>query len=111
MKHIYLSGPMTGYPDFNRASFHAAAAKLRDEGHWVYNPAEYEYEGDFPLRAAMAEFCHVICTTCDTIAMLPGWESSKGAMVEYKLAMYCGLKLKLLPMVAVVGEAPAHAPA
>ena len=55
MKHIYLSGPMTGYPDFNRASFHAAAAKLRDEGHWVYNPAEYEYEGDFPLRAAMAE--------------------------------------------------------
>ena len=37
---VYLSGPMTGLPDFNRPAFHAAAAALRAQGYVVINPAE-----------------------------------------------------------------------
>lgn len=96
MSVIYLSGPMTGFPNFNRPAFHAAATKLRSEGHEVYNPAEYKFDGEFPVREAFAEYCDFICTKADTIAMLPGWEFSKGSMVEYRLAKTCGLKIRLL---------------
>ena len=37
---IYISGPMTGKPDFNHPAFNAAAIRLREEGHFVINPAE-----------------------------------------------------------------------
>lgn len=37
---IYVSGPMTGKPEFNYPAFNAAAKRLRDEGHFVINPAE-----------------------------------------------------------------------
>ena len=40
LKRIYLAGPMSGLPDFNYPAFHAAAAVLRAQGHYVENPAE-----------------------------------------------------------------------
>ncbi|WP_149528154.1 DUF4406 domain-containing protein, partial [Escherichia coli] len=36
---IYIAGPMTGYPDYNRAAFNAKASALMAEGHIVLNPA------------------------------------------------------------------------
>lgn len=36
---IYIAGPMTGYPDYNRAAFNAKASELMAEGHIVLNPA------------------------------------------------------------------------
>lgn len=35
---IYISGPMTGFPNQNREAFSAAAAKLRSQGHFAINP-------------------------------------------------------------------------
>lgn len=32
---IYIAGPMTGYPDYNRAAFNAKASELMAEGHIV----------------------------------------------------------------------------
>lgn len=93
---VYLSGPMQGYPEFNYPLFNKVAAELREQGHEVYNPAEYKFEGEFPVREAFAEYCNFICTKADTIAMLPGWEFSKGATMEYRLAKICGLKISLL---------------
>lgn len=37
---IYLAGRMRGLPKFGFPAFHAAAAKLRAEGHEVFSPAE-----------------------------------------------------------------------
>jgi hypothetical protein len=37
---IYVAGPMRGIPEFNFPAFHDAAARLRNEGHVVFNPAE-----------------------------------------------------------------------
>lgn len=41
---IYLAGPMRGYAEFNFPAFHAAAARLREQGHTVFNPAERDIE-------------------------------------------------------------------
>lgn len=37
---VYLSGPMTGYPNFNFPAFNERAAEWRREGWDVFNPAE-----------------------------------------------------------------------
>jgi hypothetical protein len=93
---IYLSGPMTGLPDYNYPAFHEAAKQLRAAGHEVYNPAEYAYDGpldDFPIRQAFAEYARYITTEADAIALLSGWEWSHGAQAEYSLANVCGLHI------------------
>lgn len=94
MAIIYLSGPMTGYPESNYPAFRAAARQLREMGHRVYNPAEFPHDGDeasFPLRRAFAAYCAFICLEADTIVALPGWEKSRGATAELALARVCGL--------------------
>lgn len=112
MKNIYLAGPMTGIPEFNFPAFRAAATRLRAQGHKVFNPAERDIErhggidiskgnanGDqsqaveehgFCLRTALAEDTAWICHHADAIAMLPGWEHSKGARAEHALALALG---------------------
>lgn len=37
---VYLSGPMTGLPDYNRAAFNMRAEAFRAAGYIVNNPAE-----------------------------------------------------------------------
>lgn len=95
MKRIYVAGPMTGLPDFNFPAFHDAAARLRALGYEVENPAE---NPEPPckswlgyMRMAVAQVARV-----DAIVLLPGWEQSRGAKVEYALAV--GLGLDVLPL-------------
>ncbi|MCE4073268.1 DUF4406 domain-containing protein [Pseudomonas nitritireducens] len=38
---MYLTGPMTGLPEFNYPAFHAEAARLRQLGYHVENPADH----------------------------------------------------------------------
>lgn len=103
---IYLAGPMTGLPEFNFPAFDAAAAVLEAEGHEVFNPAKMDRDVGFDpsstsvskefLRDALRRDLSAICE-CDAIAMLPGWEKSGGARVEWSLACHLGLKVVYLP--------------
>lgn len=90
---IYLSGPMTGYPGHNYPLFNTVARVLRRLGHTVYNPAEFKYEGDFPLRRAFAEYTRFICEDADTLMLLPGWEKSVGAKAEFGVAKACEITI------------------
>ena len=95
---IYIAGPMTGLPEYNYPAFNAAAEELRRQGHEVENPAENpeppcrSWEGY--MRMAVAQLVR-----CETVALLPGWEASKGANVEHRLAHDLGLKV--LPISAL----------
>lgn len=89
---LYLSGPMSGLPDFNFPAFHEAAARLRAANVEVVNPAEH-FDGrtDLPremyLRQDVADLL-----TVDGIVMLPGWAGSKGAQLELAIAQALNLK-------------------
>lgn len=91
-KRIYVAGPMSGRPDFNRPAFHEAAANLRSRGYEVENPAEnpppscgswYGW-----MRLGIAQIIK-----CDTMILLPGWETSRGANIERQLAIDLGINV------------------
>jgi len=95
MKRVYLSGPMTGIADNNFPAFHEWAARLRADGFDVVSPAELP-EGDTweqCLRHDMREL-----PTCDAIALMPGWERSKGAHLELHVAHRLGMEVMHLPL-------------
>jgi len=95
MKRVYLSGPMTGIPDNNFPAFHRWAAALRADGFDVVSPAEIQEAGTWELclRADLREM-----TTCDAIALMPGWEGSKGAHLELHVAHRLGMEVMHLPL-------------
>ena len=109
---VYLSGPMRGYKDFNFPAFDRAAAFLRSHGHEVFNPAEKDREHDpegvswrspdgditeaevtgmFNRRVAIRADLNYIMDHAEAIAMLPGWNESKGANAELWLARFLDL--------------------
>lgn len=113
---LYLAGPMRGIEDFNFPAFHRNAAMLRMRGHHVFNPAERDEKehgpdigknptGDeriaaarhgFSLREALGDDCAWICAEAEGIALLPGWDSSKGAKAEKALGEALGLEILYL---------------
>ena len=44
---IYISGPMTGLPDYNYPAFHAAAQRLTDGGHEPVSPTQIGQHPDW----------------------------------------------------------------
>lgn len=97
---IYIAGRMRGIHRFNFPAFDAAAARLRAAGHSVISPAELdraagvdEFSDVCPdLRHAILRDVTAIVQQCDTIALLPGWQHSKGCAVEVALGLFLGLK-------------------
>lgn len=80
---VYVSGPMTNMPELNFPAFKRAAASLRSSGYEVINPAEFE--GNHDPAKKWSDFLRrdiKALMDCDAIAMLPGWEKSKGARLE-----------------------------
>lgn len=94
MKRIYLAGPMSGLPEFNYPAFHAEAARLRALGYHVENPAENPEPackswGGY-MRIAIPQML-----SCDAIALLPNWLTSKGARIEWNLAVDLCMPIRL----------------
>lgn len=90
MRRIYISGPMTGLPGFNYPAFNAEAARLRALGYHVENPAENPPQESWVAYIAV---CIPQLLTCDTIALLPGWSESRGALWERYVASQEGITI------------------
>lgn len=84
-RRLYLSGPMQGIEDWNHPAFHDAAKRLRDVGYEVLNPAEYG-SGVLVWEDCMRRDL-IDLLTCDSVAVLPGWEESRGATLKIEVAV------------------------
>ncbi len=89
---VYVSGPITGVKDYRR-KFAEAAQQLLELGHVVINPAEMDsvikgLDG-VPYGVYMNTEIRML-EAADAIAMLPGWENSKGAKAEWLKAVRLG---------------------
>lgn len=97
MTVYYLAGPMTGLPDFNRGAFIEAAAQLRGYGYEVLNPVEmdliygsWEEAIKRPWQEHLARDVDTVVNKADGVIVLPGWENSRGANLEVRLARTFG---------------------
>lgn len=92
METIYISGPMSGYPNKNYDAFNQAAEALRGKGFRVLNPAEPpDVEGwewvDYMRRDV------IMLMEADGVATLPDAHRSKGARIEINLAKELGMSV------------------
>ena len=91
---VYISGPMSGYPNMNIPAFNRAAKRLRKKGYEVVSPPEiapyqegwewYDY-----MKVDIKELMD-----CDVLAFLKNAHESKGARMEISLAKR--LKIEVL---------------
>ncbi|MDA8522339.1 DUF4406 domain-containing protein [Acidovorax sp. NCPPB 4044] len=87
---LYLSGPMTGLPDWSYPAFNAAAVDLRAAGYDVTNPVDKDVPTSAPWLVHMRADIKLMMD-CDGLAILPGWQASRGACAEINLAHSLGL--------------------
>lgn len=108
---IYIAGPMTGLPDFNFPAFHEAEARLSKAGWFdIGNPAKMDEDNGFDATGMtgnekpqdvgfdLAETLKMdlawIADKATAIALLPGWENSKGVAAEVALGKALGLEIR-----------------
>lgn len=93
MAKYYIAGPITGLPNFNQEAFEEAARVLRNIGLDVHQPFELK---DFPedhskkpwtwyMRRGITEL-----VKCHALILLPGWDESRGALTELRIAQSLG---------------------
>lgn len=91
MAKVYIAGPMTGLPDYNRPAFFAAAKELAANGDTPLNPAILP---DGLSQADYMAICIAMLQRADSIVMLDSWERSEGARAELSLAQKIGLRIQ-----------------
>lgn len=91
---IYVSGKMTGLPFLNYPAFIAAGLQLTGAGFDVVNPATLDHSRHDGSWASHMRVDIRALMDCDGVALLPGWESSKGARVEWRLALDLGMEVR-----------------
>jgi len=124
-RKCYLAGQMSTRPYFNFPAFFEGARHLREQGFTVFSPAECDIErvtavGGNPdwwkdcktgswdelsgtgldntlnYRDCLRIDLNWILDNATHIALLPGWENSKGVRAEKALAECLGLKVMYL---------------
>jgi len=98
---VYIAGPMTGLAALNRPAFIAAALQLRGLGLDAVNPVELNLHTPADSQPLSLEMHWRACMRvdiaamlrCDAVALLPGWEHSRGAKLERLIADGLGLRV------------------
>lgn len=91
---LYIAGPMSGYPHYNRTAFNDAACDLAAAGYQPVDPAPYEndtYQWADYLKRDLP-----LMLECDGVATLPDWQCSKGATLEVYVAQQ--LDMPVMPV-------------
>lgn len=100
-KRGYLSGPMTGIAEDNRPAFRSGARALRAMGFEVVSPDELDQivpaAGHTWAEYLSRDIPFVV--SCGFAALLPGWNKSKGALLEVAVMAALGR-----PVYELVGD-------
>ena len=105
----FISGPMSGIDDWNKAAFDACEARIKElsqGGAYVLNPASdtpAEISSERPHTYYMFHTLHELVRMCysdntpvfDAVVLLPDWDKSYGAVMEAMVAHECGIDLVL----------------
>lgn len=89
---LYVSGPVTGIEGDNVGAFAEAAARLRAGGYRTHIPHEDVRPGT-AWPSAMRTCLVSMLAQADGLALLPGWEKSRGAQLEAHVARSLGMKV------------------
>lgn len=89
---VYVAGPVTGIADDNRPAFEHAREQLLtiDELEVVTVPHDFvpsNYNHEDAMRVCLDYLVH----EADIVALLPGWENSRGASLERDVAEQLGI--------------------
>lgn len=89
---FYLSGPMSGYENYNYKEFERVTNLLRDEGYLVISPHEIPPpDVPYPTEEGTWQYylaqCHLQIELCQAIILLRGWPESRGARTELNWAL------------------------
>lgn len=87
----YLSGPMTGIPEYNYPEFERVTKYLRAKDMEVVSPHEIPAPVEELKDEALWEYYMAKCkeqvAECDTIILMEGWPESRGARQELQWAI------------------------
>lgn len=90
---VYIAGKVTGEPKHSCAlKFAMAKKELEKRGFEVVNPIEVVGDFNADWETAMQK-CIKALMDCEGIYMLPDWQDSTGAKLEYNLAETVGIKI------------------
>ena len=89
---VFISGPITGMPGYNKELFDKAEAMLCCAGHTVLNPTKLipQIQPEAIPHKGYMRICLAMFGECDAIYMLNGWQDSKGAKIELAKALTQG---------------------
>ena len=104
---IYISGQMSGLPDWGKANFDAKAKELRSEGWRVLNPSDANWDGitvggenngtpcvpQWMVRPLIMKRDFEMLRQCDTMYLMKDWMNSGGATDEVGFALMMGIDL------------------
>lgn len=91
---VYITGPMSGYEEFNFPAFNRVEKLLRGTYGYkhVVNPAKLHPTTDLPRAEFLKQDLRELIA-CDAVFLLKGWEKSRGATLEAFVAYVLGLRL------------------
>jgi hypothetical protein len=84
---LYISGPISNYPEGNKPCFDAIAKGVRQLGHAAVNPWDLDLVepcGNDWIGNMKRDIRYLV--DCDGVVLLPNWEESQGARLEVIIA-------------------------
>lgn len=89
---VYISGRFSGLPyEEVKENFKRAEEYLRAQGYETVSPLDLSPDPSLSWEEHMKKDLSGMLQ-CDAICMIEGWEKSRGATLEYYIAVQIGMK-------------------